>query len=69
MHASPSTSIQQTNSAPLPFQDPVENMIGAVDSFWGHSLVPHELYDEWSAKCRHYTGDPRKDVGVLYSPV
>lgn len=44
-------------------------MIGAVDSFWGHSLVPHELYDEWFAKCRHYTGDARKDVGVLYSPV
>jgi hypothetical protein len=47
----------------------VENMIGAVDSFWGHSLVPHELYDEWAGKCRDYTGDAEKDVQLLYSSV
>ena len=44
-------------------------MIGAVDSFWGHSLVPHELYTEWASKCRAYTGDADTDVQLLYSPV
>lgn len=44
-------------------------MIGAVDSFWGHSLVPHELYTEWAAKCRAYTGDADTDIKLLYSPV
>jgi len=38
-----------------PLTDPVENLIGAIDSFWGHSLVPHELYDDWVNNCRNQT--------------
>lgn len=41
-----------------PLTDPVENTIGAIDSFWGHSLLPRELYSEWSSRCRSQSNNP-----------
>ena len=41
-----------------PLTDPVENLVGAIDSFWGHSILPPNLYDEWLNKCRIQTQSP-----------
>ncbi len=46
-----------------PLTDPVENLIGAIDAFWGHSLVPHDLYDAWAVHCRNQTDN----LEVLFS--
>lgn len=36
-----------------PYTDPVENMIGSIDTLYGHSMVPHPTYDKWVKLCRN----------------
>jgi hypothetical protein len=35
-----------------PYTDPIENVIGSIDTLYGHSLVPHPTYDKWVKLCR-----------------
>lgn len=32
-------------------QDPVENVVGMFDTFWGHQMVPEDLYSAWLKNC------------------
>ena len=34
-----------------PYTDPVENIIGAVGSFWGHQMIPQHLYENFQISC------------------
>merc|ERR1712137_520778 len=34
-----------------PYTDPVENIIGAVGSFWGHQMIPQHLYENFQTSC------------------
>jgi len=38
-----------------PYTDPVENIIGMFDTFWGHQLVPESVYEQWSSECKSTT--------------
>jgi len=39
-----------------PYTDPDENIIGMVGTFWGHQLVPHDLFEQWlNLGCRTNT--------------
>lgn len=33
------------------WQDPVENVVGMYEAFWGHQMVPEDLYQEWNKEC------------------
>jgi len=35
-----------------PYTDPVENMKGMFDTFWGHQLVPQHVYEQWEKECK-----------------
>lgn len=34
-----------------PYNNPDENILGMVESFWGRQLMPKTLLDEWYKKC------------------
>jgi carboxypeptidase C (cathepsin A) len=40
-----------------PYTDPIENVIGSIDTLYGHSLVPHPTYAKWVRLCRNGKGD------------
>ena len=44
-----------------PYTDPYENLIGAVDTFWGHQLLPQYLYEPWAAQCHTSSDDANDD--------
>jgi hypothetical protein len=29
----------------------VENTVGTIETFWGHQLIPEDLYTEWKEQC------------------
>ena len=39
-----------------PYTDPVENVIGNIDTLYGHSMVPEPTYKEWRRLCRNGQG-------------
>jgi carboxypeptidase C (cathepsin A) len=44
-----------------PYTDPVENVIGSIDTLYGHAMVPHYTYDKWRTLCRNGE-DPFSDA-------
>jgi len=40
-----------------PYTDPFENLLGAVDTLWGHQLIPEYLYEPWHKNCRTSSDD------------
>ena len=36
----------------LPKQNPVENLVGSIESFYGHSLLPQSLYESFKDNCK-----------------
>lgn len=39
-----------------PYTDPVENVIGSIDTLYGHSMVPEPTYKTWLELCRNGKG-------------
>jgi len=39
-----------------PYTDPVENVIGNIDTLYGHAMVPEPTYAEWRKLCRNGEG-------------
>lgn len=51
-----------------PYTDPVENLVGMVDSLWGRDLIPAETYEQWSRVCMkggQGDGDPDAYYGKV----
>lgn len=39
-----------------PYTDPVENVIGNIDTLYGHAMVPEPTYTKWRKLCRNGDG-------------